>query len=392
MQYYIRALELNADTVENRRYLHSHAEVGLDLPRTRAYVAEKLREYGLEPQECGQGIMATLGKGDKCILLRADMDALPMVENSGEPFSCVSGTGMHACGHDLHTSMLLTAARMLKENEKNLCGTVKFMFQPAEETFEGAYDMVDHGILDNPRPDAALAFHVSSGKMGPGAFSYNRSGTMMFSVDGFKITVTGRGAHGAYPHTCIDPINIALHIYQAMQSIIAREVDPQKACVMTVGTFHAGTANNIIPNEAEMTGTIRCNDEGNRALMKKRLQELAEKTAEAYGGSAEVRWTAQAPALVCEASVVDALVQYINELEIPDMRSREGVSSCGSEDFAVISSQLPSAFMYLAAGFPELENPAPSHNPAVRYNEGVLPIGAACFAQCATRWLEENAT
>ena len=390
MQYYARALELNEDTVANRRYLHAHAEVGLDLPQTKAYVTEKLREYGLDPKPCGEGITATLGKGGKCILLRADMDALPMAENSGEPFSCVSGAAMHACGHDMHTSMLLTAARLLKENEENLRGTVKFMFQPAEETFQGAINMLDNGILENPRPDVALAYHVGSGRLAPGGFSYNRGGTMMFSVDGFKITVTGKGAHGAYPQTSIDPINIAIHIYQGMQSIIAREVDPKAACVMTVGTFHAGTANNIIPNEAEMTGTIRSNDEGYRQLMKRRLTAMADMTAKAYGAEVQVQWTCETPALVCDPELVDAMVSYMEELKVPGMHSREGVSASGSEDFAVISSRIPGVFMYLTAGFPELENPAPSHNPGVRFNEGVLPIGAAGFAHCATRWLEEN--
>ena len=390
MNYYQRALELYEETVAHRRYIHKNAEVGLDLPRTRAYVAEKLREAGIEPRECGHGITATLGNGGKCILLRADMDALPMPERSGESFACPTGTEAHACGHDFHAASLLTAAKMLKENEANLKGTVKFMFQPAEETFEGAYDMVDAGILEDPKPDAAMTYHVGSGKMGPGFFSYNHSGTMMFSVDGFKIVVTGRGAHGAYPHASIDPINIAMHIYQAMQSILAREVDPQKACVMTVGTFHAGTANNIIPNEAEMTGTIRCNDQHNRELMKKRLTELTVQTAATYGGSAEVTWMSQVPPLICNPKLVDEIVRYMEELEIPGMQSREGVVSCASEDFAVLTSQLPGSFMYLSAGFPEEENPAPSHNPAVRFNEGVLPIGAACYAQCATRWLEEN--
>lgn len=390
MNYYHRALELYEETVAHRRYIHANAEVGLDLPGTKAYVAEKLRDAGIEPRECGHGITATVGCGGKCILLRADMDALPMPEHSGESFACATGTEAHTCGHDLHAASLLTAAKMLKENEANLRGTVKFMFQPAEETFEGAYDMVDAGILEDPKPDVAMTYHVGSGKMGPGSFSYNHSGTMMFSVDGFRILVTGRGAHGAYPHGSIDPINIAVHIYQAMQSIIAREVDPQKACIMTVCTFHAGTANNIIPNEAEMTGTIRCNDQRNRELMKKRLTELAEQTAAAYGGSAEVVWTSQVPPLVCDPKLVDDIVRYMGELEIPGMQGREGVVSCASEDFAVLTSRMPASFMYLSAGFPEAENPAPAHNPAVRYNEGTLPIGAACYAQCATRWLEEN--
>lgn len=390
MDYYRRAQEIQEEIISHRRYLHTNAEVGLNLPRTKAYIMEKLREYGLEPADCGYGITATLGAGGKCILLRADMDALPMPEKSGESFACPTGTECHACGHDLHAAMLLAAAKMLKENEHSLKGTVKLMFQPAEETFEGAYNMIENGLLENPKPDVAMAYHVGSGKMAPGRFSYNRGGIMMFSVDGFRITVTGRGGHGAYPHNVIDPINIAVCIYQAMQTIISREVDPQKACVMTVGTFHAGTANNIIPNEAEMTGTIRCNDQTNRELMKRRLTELALQTAAAYGGSAEITWVSQVPPLQCDAKLVDDLVRYMGELEIPGMQSKEGVCASGSEDFAVLSAQMPAAFMNLSAGFPELEKPAPAHNPGVRFNEGVLPIGAACFAQCATRWLEEN--
>ena len=288
MGFYQRALELRGETAENRRYLHANAEVGLELPKARAYVTEKLKEYGLAPEPCGHGITATLGQGGKCILLRADMDALPMGEDSGESFACPTGTEAHTCGHDLHAAMLLTAAKMLKERESELRGTVKFMFQPAEETFEGANDMAAHGILENPRPDAALAFHVAAGNQAPGMFYYNNSGAMMFSVDGFRITIHGKGAHGAYPHYAVDPVNIAVHVYLALQGIIAREVDPQKACIMTVGAFQAGSAPNIIPNEAVLQGTIRCNDQNNRLLMKRRLQEMAEKTAEAYGGRAEI--------------------------------------------------------------------------------------------------------
>ena len=390
MTFYERALELREETIQNRRYLHQNAEVGLDLPKTRGYVLKKLREYGLKPEICGHGVTATLGSGGKCILLRADMDALPMGEDSGESFACPTGTEAHTCGHDLHAAMLLTAAKMLKEREGELKGTVKFMFQPAEETFEGANDMVAHGILENPRPDAALAFHVAAGNQAPGMFFYNNSSAMMFSVDGFHITIHGRGAHGAYPHFSVDPVNIAVHVYLALQAILAREVDPQKACIMTVGAFNAGSAPNIIPNEAVLQGTIRCNDQHNRLLMKRRLQEVAEKTAEAYGGRAEVSWISQVPPLVCQPELVNALTGYLGEMEIPGMVGFGGVVASASEDFAVIASQIPACFMNLSAGFPELENPAPAHNPKVRFNEDVLPLGAACYAHCAQRWLESQ--
>ena len=390
MNFYDRALALQNETSAHRRYFHRNAEVGLDLPKTRDYVMQQLRSIGLEPRLCGHGITATLGNGGKCILLRADMDALPMPENSGETFACPTGTENHACGHDLHAAMLLTAAKLLKEREAELKGTVKLMFQPAEETFEGAYDMVANGILEDPKPDAAMAYHVGAGKAGPGFFSYNNTSATLFSVDGFRVLIHGKGAHGAFPQESVDPINIAVHVYLAMQTIISREVDPQKACIMTVGSFNAGTANNIIPNEAVLSGTIRCNDQPSREKMKRRLEEMARKTAEVYGGTARVEWVSQVPPLVCAPSVVNDMVRYMGELEIPGMQGANGAVATASEDFAVISSRIPASFMYLTAGFPDADNPAPAHNPKVRFNEGVLPIGAACFAQCAVRWLEDH--
>ena len=264
MNDYQRACELKEETIANRRYIHEHAEVGLELPQTRAYVMEKLKEYGLEPKACGAGVTATLGKAGKVLLLRADMDALPMPEESGESFACKDGIHNHACGHDFHAAMLLTAAKILKEKENELEGTVKFMFQPAEETFEGSRNMIEHGILENPKVDAALAFHVAAGKVPAGLVMYNDSGVMMSSVDGFKITIHGKGAHGASPHTAIDPINVGTHIYLALQELIARESNPSHACVLTIGQFAAGSAPNIIPEIAVLQGTIRTNDKGGR--------------------------------------------------------------------------------------------------------------------------------
>ena len=242
MNDYERALALRDETVAHRRWMHTHAEVGLEMPKARAYVLEQLKLAGLEPRPCGHGVVAELGKkGGKTLLLRADMDALPMKEESGEPFACPSGTEAHACGHDFHAAMLLSAAKLLKESEDKLEGTVRFMFQPAEETFEGAKDMIANGILDGV--DAALAYHVSTGRMPVGIFMYNDSGTMMNSVDGFKITVHGKGSHGAYPQNSIDPINIGVHIYLALDAIIAHEADPhQLAAQQARGPERGGDA------------------------------------------------------------------------------------------------------------------------------------------------------
>ena len=390
MNYYERALALREETVALRRYLHTNAEVGLVMPKAKAYVMEKLAEYGLEPKECGHGVTATVGNGGKCILLRADMDALPMGEESGEPFACPTGTEAHCCGHDFHAAMLLTAAKMLKENEANLEGTVKFMFQTGEETFEGAKDMLEHGILENPAPDVALAYHVTSGKMPIGIYMYNNTGTMMFSVDGFKITITGRGGHGAYPHTSIDPINIAVHVYLALEALIAREADPNKACVLTVGKFSAGSAANIIPEKAELQGTIRSNDKANRELLVRRMKQVAIKTADAYGGTAEIEMLSEVPPLVCDPKLTTEFADYMKNMGVPGAYPYPGISASASEDFASIAEKIPGTFMYISAGYLDDRGAAPAHNPKVQFNEDVCPVGAACYAHCATEWLKNN--
>ena len=390
MNYYQRALELKDEIISHRRYFHKNAEVGLYMPKAQAYVMEKLSEYGLEPKLCGYGVSATVGKGGKVILLRADMDALPMAEESGELFACPTGIEAHTCGHDLHAAMLLGAAKMLKENESALQGTVKFMFQPAEETFEGAKNMIENGILENPPVDAALAYHVTSGNMPVGIYMYNSKGTMMFSVDGFKIRIRGKGAHGAYPHSSVDPINIGVHVYLALEALIAREADPAKSCVLTIGNFQAGSAPNIIPDTALIQGTIRTNDKESRELMVKRMKEMASKTAEVFGGTAEVEMISEVPPLVCDPKLTEEIVGYMDRMGIPNMRPYPDVSVSASEDFASIAEKVPSVFLYLSAGYMDERGKYPAHNPKVRFNEEVCPIGAGCFAHCAAEWLKNN--
>lgn len=389
MNFYERALELKEETVTNRRWFHTNAEVGLHMPKAQAYVLEKLKEYGLDAQPCGEGATATLGKeGGKTILLRADMDALPMKEESGEPFACPTGEACHACGHDFHAAMLLTAAKMLKEHENELEGRVKFMFQPAEETFEGAKNMLQYGILDGV--DAALAYHVGSGRAPIGCAMYNSTGTMMFSVDGFRITVNGKGAHGAYPHNSIDPINIAVHIYLALEALIAREADPAKSCVLTVGKFTAGTAANIIPDTVEMEGTLRTNDKACRELLVRRIREVAIKTAEAYGGTAEITTLSDVPPLVCDPKLTEEIVGYMKEVGIPGMTTIPNISASASEDFATVAEKVPATFMYLSAGYQDERGGYPAHNPKVQFNEAVCPIGSSCLAHCAVQWLKNH--
>ena len=390
MNYYERALELKDETIANRRHIHKNAETGLDLPKTKAYVMEKLTEYGLEPKDCGYGVTATLGKGGKVLLLRADIDALPMPEESGEEFACPTGKEAHACGHDFHAAMLLTAAKMLKEKEDTLEGTIKFMFQPAEETFEGSKNMIENGILENPPVDAALAYHVSPGKMPIGLFMYNDKDTMMYSVDGFKITIHGKGSHGAYPHVGVDPINIGVHIHLALQELIARESDPTHSCVLTIGQFAGGTAANIIPETAVLQGTIRTNKPEARELLVRRMKEVAEKTAAVYNGTVDIEMISEVPPLICNPKLTDEVVGYMQELGIPGLTPYPGISASASEDFAVIAEKVPSTFMYLSAGYLDERGQYPAHHPKAQFNEDVCPIGAACLAHCASQWLKNN--
>lgn len=390
MNYYERALELKDETIANRRHIHKNAETGLDLPKTKAYVMEKLTEYGLEPKDCGYGVTATLGKGGKVLLLRADMDALPMPEESGEEFACPTGKEAHTCGHDFHAAMLLTAAKMLKEKEDTLEGTIKFMFQPAEETFEGSKNMIENGILENLPVDAALAYHVSPGKMPIGLFMYNDKDTMMYSVDGFKITIHGKGSHGAYPHVGVDPINIGVHIHLALQELIARESDPTHSCVLTIGQFAGGTAANIIPETAVLQGTIRTNKPEARELLVRRMKEVAEKTAAVYNGTVDIEMISEVPPLICNPKLTDEVVGYMQELGIPGLTPYPGISASASEDFAVIAEKVPSTFMYLSAGYLDERGQYPAHHPKAQFNEDVCPIGAACLAHCASQWLKNN--
>lgn len=388
MNFYQRALELNEETLAHRRYLHEHAEVGLDMPLARAYITQKLAEYGLTPVPCGYGVTATVGSGEKTLLLRADMDALPMPEESGEPFACPTGKQAHACGHDFHAAMLLTAAKLLKEAEPQLRGRVKLMFQPAEETFEGSRDMIAHGVLRDPPVDAALAFHVAPGKLPIGLFMYNAGGVMMNSVDGFRVTVYGKGGHGAYPNLSVDPIHAAVQIFTALEGLIAREANPEKTCVLTVGNFQAGSAPNIIPDTAVLEGTLRTNDPEARELLVRRIAELAESVAAMNGARAELTWLYQVPPLICDSAFTEQMAAFLQELPIPGITAYPGMQANASEDFANVAVQVPSALLYLSAGYPDERGDYSAHNPKVRFNEEVCPIGAAAMAHCAARWLE----
>ena len=390
MDYLKRSEELFEETVENRRHLHQMPELGLELPETTAFIMEKLTEMGYDPKPCGGGVVACVGKtGGKTVLLRGDVDALPMKEESGLPFAS-QRENAHTCGHDIHGAMLLTAAKMLKENEAALDGMVKLMFQPGEEPLTGARSMIADGLLQDPRPDVALGYHVVAGSMPMGLFVYNREGTLMNSSDNFIIDIQGKGGHGAYPDACIDPINIAAHMILALESVVAREIKSTQASVLTIGKVTAGDAPNIIPDQAQLQGTLRCDSEKERKFILQRLSEVVDVVAKMYRGSATITMLAGTPPLICDPQSVDDFVGYMRELDVPGQCEHVGMHAASSEDFSAVLSEIPGAYMFLSAGFTDGRETYNQHHPKVEFNEEVMKSGAAYLAHCATRWLEEH--
>lgn len=389
MDFYRRALELKEETVADRRYLHRNAESGLELPATKKYIWKKLTEYGITPNNCGHGITALIGSKGPVILLRADIDALPMKEESGEKFCSITDSA-HTCGHDMHAAMLLCAARMLKEYEKELNGTIKLMFQPGEEILKGSEDMISAGVLENPSVDCALAFHVAAGRMPLGIYMYNSGSTMMSSADHFRIIIKGKGGHGAYPGLAVNPIDIAVNICSEFNHISAAQTPDADSCVLTVCRFSAGENTNIIPDTAIIEGTLRTDSENCRSHFSKRIEDIALGTAEAFGGSAQIIPLSSAPSLVCDKTFTEHISGYISELPVPYAAAKSDMKANAAEDFAFIAQKVPSAMVYLSAGFEDERGDFSAHNPKVRFNEDVLSIGAAAYAHCAARWLEDG--
>lgn len=376
--------------LEDRRWLHSHAETGASLPETAGYVRRRLTEMGYEPQEpCPCGITAAIGSGEPCILLRADMDALAIAEKAPVDFRAVNGN-MHACGHDMHTAMLLGAAELLRCLRSELRGTVKLVFQPDEEGFTGAKSMLQAGVLNSPRPQAAMALHVNSGT--PSGLLLCGRGTTMAGCTLFCIRVRGTGCHGAMPETGVDPLNIAAHIYLALEEIVSREIAAKTPAVVTVGRLSGGNVPNVIPQEAVLEGTIRSFDRELSARIFSRIQEISKAVASAFRGCAEVTETASAPPLLNNPGLMDELAGYAAGLYGRETVFMLDEGGMGSEDFASFSDELPCAYMLLGAG-DSSEDPAfgrPMHNENVVFNEAVLPKGAALHTYCAIKWLEKR--
>ena len=385
------AENIGDEIIADRRRLHSCPETGAKLPNTKEYVIKRLTDMGYKPREiCESGIVAEIsGKNSgKCVLLRADMDALKISEATELDFKSQNGN-MHACGHDMHTAMLLGAAKILSDNKDRLNGTVKLVFQPDEEGFTGAKAMIKAGVLENPKPQIGFALHVNSGT--PSGLVICGRGTFMAGCTLFRIKINGVGCHGAMPETGVDPINIAAHIYLALQEITAREIGAKNPAVVTIGKFCGGDAPNIIPQEVIMEGTIRTFDRDITAQILSRIEQIAKCTAEAFRGKAEICELASAPPLVNDPELTNQMAEYAKELFGDDSVILPDSGGMGSEDFASYTYELPCAYLLLGAGTSQ-ENELygkPMHNEKVVFNEDILAKGAALHAYCAMKWLED---
>ena len=394
MSFLEQAQQLKETLVKNRRYLHQHAELGFDLPMTREYVKQQLSAMGYEYEEVGGGIVALAGgkKSGKVFMIRADMDSLPIVEKRESEFKSETGN-MHACGHDFHTAMLLGAAQILKNNEDEINGTVKLMFQPAEEILSGAKSMIDAGVMENPKVDAAAMIHVVSGTDLPaGCVLLPNPGAGSSAADWVDITITGVGAHGAMPQNSVDPINVASHLHTALQEILAREISPSAAASFTIGVLNSGSAGNVLPDKATMTGTMRTLDEDVRAFMKKRIEEMSDHIAKAFRATAEVRFYNGCPVFVSEEKICEDVADSVRSVIGADRAILPPKSTAlgGSEDFAYVAQLVPATSVMLSTGSIKEGNVNPLHHPDVTFNEDALPVGAAIYATIALDWLNKN--
>lgn len=389
--------ELQKNLTEYYRYLHQNAEVGFELPKTVEFVKTILDSIGCEYTDCGKsGVVAVIGKGDnsQSFMLRGDMDGLPMAEKTGLSYACENGN-MHACGHDMHTTMLLGAAAILKKNENNLKGKIKLMFQPAEEILCGASNMIENGVLDNPRVSGALMLHVMSGVNIPaGSFIVSSGGISAPAADYFTINIHGKSTHGSTPHNGIDPITAGAQILLALQEIQAREIAVDEGFVMTVGLFNGGSAGNVIAESVVMQGTLRafCDDTRNR--VKKRVQEICENIGKAFRVNVCLTYEGGCPTLLNNGDLSEKSVGYLKDLFgnrlVLSADNFKGKSlKGGSEDFSYISHKVPALMIALGAGECEKGFQHSAHHPKVVFDESVLWRGSVALAYLGAKFTED---
>lgn len=386
------ALSVKEEIIKNRRALHQIPEIGNELPQTFEYVKARLDEMNIE-YKTAVGVPHSIvgiikGKSEgKVLALRADMDALEVVEETGLDFASTNNH-MHACGHDAHTAILLGVTKILSQNTDKFKGTIKLLFQPAEEISAGARNMIEGGALENPKVDAVYGQHV--GNINPflknGSFAFAR-GPMMASLDKFKIKVKGRGAHGAFPHDSIDPIVCASEIVTSIQTIISRELAPVEPAVITIAKFHSGTVFNVIPSEAELEGTARAVNFETRDYLEKRIGEIAENIAKANRASVEYEYIRGAAPLVNDVEFTDLAINSAKKIIGEDFVYIMTKPTLGGEDFAEYLAEVPGTFAFIQNPMAIEGKNWPMHNSKFALDEDVFVEGAAVMLQVAMDYL-----
>ncbi len=375
-----RAAELQDEIAAWRRHIHAEPELLYDVEKTAAFVEEKLKSFGVDEVVTGIGRTGVVGiikgKGPgRTIGMRADMDALPIAEQTGKPWASKVSGKMHACGHDGHTAMLLGAAKYLAET-RNFSGSIAVIFQPAEEGGAGGLAMVKDGMMDRFNIEEVYGMHNMPG-LPVGQFAM-RTGPIMASTDEFKITIKGHGGHAAMPHLTIDPIVAGSQIVNGLQTIASRNADPLMSVVVSVTKFNAGFAHNIIPNEAELAGTVRTLMPEMRELAEKRLKEITEGVASALGAKVEIDYNRNYPVTFNHADETAYAVTAATDIAGPNNVNPETAPVMGGEDFSYMLEARPGAFIFIGNG-----DTAGLHHPEYDFNDDIIPHGISYWVKLA---------
>ena len=385
------AEDIKEELINIRRDLHQHPELGFELPRTTGVVKSFLTNHNIPYIETSKMGVCGIIKGTKedsekrVIGLRADMDALPIQDMKTCEYKSKEPGKMHACGHDSHTTILLGVAKLLNQHKNEFSGIVKLFFEPAEETTGGATHMIKEGVLDNPNVDCILGLHVDEGtKCGTIKI---KKGVVNAASNPYTIKITGQGGHGAYPDHTVDPVVIASHIVIALQTIVSREISPVNPAVVTVGTIHAGTAQNIIPGEATISGMIRTMTKEDRAFAIQRLTEIAQGIASVSRAKAEVIVEESYPCLYNEDNCVDLIRESAETILGKDNVLEQKAPKMGVESFAYFAMERPSAFYFLGSGNEEKKTTEPAHSNLFNIDEDCIPIGVSIQATAAYNYL-----
>jgi amidohydrolase len=380
------ARDLLPETIDLRRRLHRRPELGLHLPETQAAVLEAIDDLGLDVDtgdECSW-VVATLdsGRPGPTMLLRGDMDALPMPEDTDVEFASEIDGVMHACGHDAHTAMLAAAARLLTGRRDELTGKVVFMFQPGEEGHHGARVMLDQGLLGGR--DVTRAFAIHQTPSAPSGFVVTRPGPLLASSDVFTVTVTGKGGHASMPHQAVDPIPIACEMVGAFQTMVTRRIEAFEPAVVTVSKIRAGTTSNVIPETAVLTGTVRSVSERSRDVVHTELARIATHVAMAHGATAEFALEPGYPVTVNDADAAAWVLDVAGRL-VGDLAIEMPSPAMGAEDWSYVLQRVPGAMAFLGTCPPDtpLGEAAPNHSNRMVIDEGAMAVGTALYAAVA---------